>query len=177
MLFISAGHHLKDSGAIGSGTQENLETIKFRDLVVAILRGRGLKVVTDDDHETLGEYLARIKTGDGSVVCEYHFDAANGQAFGSTAIVGIDADKNDNAMAKELVDITAFKIGTKNRGVINEGESHRGRLGLMRETGIVALIELCFIDNPTDFAKYELVKQELAVHHADILEKYEKLIP
>jgi N-acetylmuramoyl-L-alanine amidase len=177
MLFISAGHHLKDSGAVGSGTQENLQTIIFRDKVVAILRARGLKVITDDDHETLGEYLAKIKTGDGSVVCEYHFDAANGTAFGSTALVGIDADKNDKSMAKELVDITASIIGTKNRGVISESESHRGRLGLMRETGIVALIELCFIDNSTDFANYTKVVDTLAVNHANILEKYEKLIP
>jgi len=117
MLFISAGHHLRDSGAIGSGTAENVETIKFRDLVVSILRGRGLKVITDNDNETLGEYLARIQPGEASVVCEYHFDAANGFAYGSTAIVGIDADQNDNAAATELVTVTASTIGTKNRGV------------------------------------------------------------
>ena len=71
--FISAGHHLKDSGAIGSGTQENLETIKFRDIVIKLCKDMGLKVITDDDHETLKEYLDRIKTGDGSVVVEFHF--------------------------------------------------------------------------------------------------------
>jgi N-acetylmuramoyl-L-alanine amidase len=176
MIFISAGHHLKDSGAIGSGTQENLETIKFRDLVVSNLRGRGLKVITDDDNETLPQYLSRIQPGEASVVCEYHFDAANGTAFGSTAIIGVDADKNDKAAANELVNVTATTIGTKNRGVISEAESHRGRLGLMRKKGIVVLVEICFIDNPKDFSKYELVKNDLAIKHADILEKYDNLI-
>jgi len=50
--------------------------------------------------------------------------------------------------------------------LINESESHRGRLGLMRKKGIVVLLELCFIDNQQDFSKYELVKNELAIKHA-----------
>jgi N-acetylmuramoyl-L-alanine amidase len=137
--FISAGHHNKDSGAIGSGTQENWEAKKFRDLVVPHAKKLGVKVITDDDNETLSEYLKRIQSGSGSVVVEFHFDAANGTASGSTAIVGVDADRLDKSFAQELVDLTAKILGIKNRGVKSEAQSHRGRLGLMREQGIVCL--------------------------------------
>ena len=64
----------------------------------------------------------------------------------------------------------------KNRGVLSEADSHRGRLGLMREKGIVALLELCFISNPDDLKAYDLHKTELAGKIADILIKYDALI-
>jgi len=174
--FISAGHHLKDSGAVGSGTQENLETIKFRDAVIPIVQEAGITVISDSDKETLKEYLDRIKTGNGSTVIEFHFDASNGKATGTTAIVGTDADRLDKAFAKELVDVTAKVLGIKNRGVISEAQSHRGRLGLMREQGIVSLLELCFIDNPLDMATYNMNKHTLAYSIAEIIIKYDKMI-
>jgi N-acetylmuramoyl-L-alanine amidase len=174
--FVSAGHHLKDSGAIGSGTQENLETIGFRNLVVPICKQRGLKVFVDDDKDSLATYLSKIKTGDGSVIVEFHFDAFDGKATGSTAIVGVDADENDKAFAKELVDTTASVLGIKNRGVISEAKSRRKSLALMRKTGIVSLLEICFIDNPSDMAKYNQNKIKLANEIAAIIDKYDKLI-
>jgi len=174
--FISAGHHLRDSGALGNGTQENLETMEFRDLVVPILREKGLKVITDEDNETLPQYLNRIQTGEGSVVLEFHFDAYNHIASGSTALYGVDADRNDKAFADELVAGCSAIMGIPNRGAISETESHRGRLGLMREMGIVCLLELCFIDNDNDMIKYNSKKLLLANFVANIVEKYENLI-
>jgi len=174
--FISAGHHLRDSGALGSDEQENLEAMEFRDLVVTILRAKGLKVITDEDNETLPQYLNRIQTGEGSVVLEFHFDAYNRKASGSTALYGVDADQNDKAFASELVAGCSNIMGIPNRGAISETQSHRGRLGLMREKGIVCLLELCFIDNDNDMNKYELNKLALANFVANIVEKYENLI-
>lgn len=174
--FVSAGHHLRDSGALGSGTQENLVVIKFRDLVVSKLKARGVKVFVDNDNETLAQYLQRIKTGEGSVVLEFHCDAFNGKASGTTALVGVDADKNDKDFAKELVDTTANILGIPNRGVQSETKSHRGRLALMREKGIVCLLELFFIDNPADYAKFNHNEVKLADAIVAIIEKYDNLI-
>ena len=78
--------------------------------------------------------------------------------------------------AKEIVDATAQTLGVKNRGVINEAESHRGRLGLMREQGIVSLLEIGFISNPDDVKKYQQKKIELATRLARIIKKYDDLI-
>lgn len=181
MIFISAGHNPKgikiDAGAVGNGFHEADLTVEFRNLVIAELKKQNAPYVSDNDDERLGQYLERIKTGNASVVLEFHFDASDkSTATGSTSLVGSDADRLDNAFAKELVDITAFRLGIKNRNVINESQSHRGRLGLMRESGIVALLELCFISNINDLNAYNENKEILAKEIANIVIKYDKMI-
>jgi N-acetylmuramoyl-L-alanine amidase len=180
-VFISAGHNPKgikvDPGAVGNGYHEADLTVEFRNLVVSELAKRKIIAITDKDDERLGEYLNRIKTGSGSVVLEFHFDAAvSPSATGATSLFGSDADRLDKAFAKELVDATSTILGIKNRGAKSEADSHRGRLGLMREQGIVSLLELCFISNKEDLQKYQANKKTLAFKIAEIVERYEALI-
>lgn len=179
--FISAGHNNKgikrDSGAIGNGYQEANLTVEFRDMVIAECLKLGVKVIKDNDDERLGTYLERIKTGNGSVVVEYHFDASDKPtATGTTGLIEAEADRLDKAFAKELTDTTATTLGIKNRGVITEAQSHRGSLGLMREEGIICLMEIAFISNKQDMVSYQNNKKDLAVKHAKIIKKYESLI-
>jgi len=181
MIFISSGHNpngLKvDPGAVGNGYHEADLAVEFRNLVAAFLLAKKITFITDKDDERLGEYLKRIKTGNGSVVLEFHFDAASSSsATGSTALIGNDSDRLDKAFAKELVEANASILGIKNRGVKTEADSHRGSLGLMREQGTVALLEICFISNPEDLQKYQENKMSLAYKIAEIVERYEKLI-
>lgn len=179
--FISAGHYLKDTGAVSGNLKENEKTIEFKNLILPELNklyGPNGKVVVDNDAETLSQYLGRIKPGTGSVICEFHFDAASpATATGSTAIIGDDADRLDKAFAKELVDTTSNLLSIKNRGVITESQSHRGKLGLMRKVGIVSLLEICFLTNPNDMAAYEKYKYCLAKELAAIIKKYDDIIP
>ena len=182
-VFISAGHNPKgikiDPGAVGNGFREADLTVEFRDMVISELKKLNLpKVICDNDSERLSEYLNRIKTGLGSVVLEFHFDAASSPAAsGTSSIVGNDADRLDKAFAKELVDKTAAVLMIKNRGVISEGQSHRGTLALMREQGTVSLLEICFITNKNDLAMYNKYKYVLAKEIAKIIFKYETLVP
>jgi N-acetylmuramoyl-L-alanine amidase len=180
MIFNSAGHNPKgikvDPGASGFGYNEAHLACMQRDAVNAELDKKNVKYISDKDDETLADYLKRIQTGEGSVVLEYHFDAFNGKASGATALVGSDADRLDKMFAKELVDTTSTILGIPNRGVKSESESHRGRLGLMREQGTVSLIELCFIDNKADLDKWFANYGKLAKAYADILIKYENLV-
>lgn len=184
MIFVSAGHNSQsktikqDPGAVNKdGTKEGDLTILFRDLVKIQLDLLGAKYITDFEEENLAMYLKRIQTGSGSVVVEYHFDAAESpDAKGTTVLVGEDADRLDKAFAKELLDITVAILGTRSRGVISEKESHRGRLGLMREQGTVCLVEIGFITNKDDLEKFRINKIALAKAHADIIVKYEKFI-
>jgi len=180
-IFISAGHNPKgikvDPGAIGNGFHEADLAVEFRNLVVGELNKKNINVITDNDDERLGDYLKRTQTGNGSVVVEYHFDAAvSSTATGSTSLIGNDADRLDKAFAQELVDSTAKYLEIKNRGVKTEDDSHRGSLGLMRETGTVALVELCFISNSSDLKAYQMNKLELSKKHAEIIIHYENLI-
>lgn len=177
-VFASAGHHLKDPGAIGvNGRKEADEAIKFRNAFVKYLEPTGVKIITDNDNETLSQYLTRIVTGNGSVVIEFHFDAFDGIASGTTALVGNDADRLDKLFAKECVDTVSRVLNIPNRGVRTESQSHRGRLGLMREQGIVCLIELGFIDNKNDMDSFDKNFFTLASELSKIAEKFEKLIP
>lgn len=179
-VFISAGHNTKgqrDPGAVSKYGVEAEKTAEFRNIVNGIAKGLGLKVITDRDDEKLSDYLKRIKTGSGSVVLEFHFDAGPETASGCTVIVGSDADRLDKLFADEIAKTTAEVLGIKNRGVISEALSHRGRLGLMREQGTVALLEIAFISNKSDMIKYEANKFELASRIAKIVKKYEDLVP
>lgn len=180
-VFLSAGHNPKgikvDPGAVGNGFREADLAVEFRDLVIKECEKLGLKVIQDKDDERLGSYLERIKTGSGSVVLEFHFDASvNATATGTTALIEAEADRLDKAFAKELVDLTAFTLGIKNRGVISEAQSHRGSLGLMREYGIICLLELAFISNNQDVQLYKANKEKLAFSMARVIKKYEDMI-
>lgn len=179
--FISAGHNPKgikpDPGAVANGMHEANLAVEFRNLVIDELLKLNVKVISDKDDERLGDYLKRIQTGSGSVVLEFHFDAAaSSTATGTTSLYGSDADRLDIAFAKELVETTAAVLGIKNRGALSEKDSHRGSLGLMREQGIVSLLELCFISNPQDIEKYQANKNELAFKIAQIVARYENLL-
>jgi N-acetylmuramoyl-L-alanine amidase len=183
MIFISAGHHLgsskqkQDSGAVGNVLQENKVTVEFRDLVCRELDSLGAKYIKDSNDEPLATYLKRINTGNASVVIEFHCNASSiATAEGSTAVIGSNADKNDKSFAKEINDAFCTILGTKNRGVISETQTRRGRLGLMRESGIVMLQEMFFISNKKDVEKYNLNKEKLANVVAAIIVKYEALI-
>jgi len=182
MIFISAGHHSKhptspDPGAIGNGYKEGDLTIEFRDLVSNELTMLGVQHKKDIDTETLQQYVNRIQTGNGSVVCEFHFDAGTSSATGTTSLVEIDADRLDIACAKEMATVTSQILGIKNRGVKSEADTRHKRLALMKENGIVVLHELCFITNADDVAKYQAKKKDLAKAIAQILVKYENIIP
>lgn len=179
-VFISAGHNPKgqrDPGAVKGPLIEAILTEEFKKFVVPICEGLGLKTITDRDDERLADYLRRIQTGAGSVVLEFHFDAGPEGGNGSCVIIGSDADRLDKAFAQELLEATTSTLGTKNRGVLTEAQSHRGRLGLMREQGTVALLEVCFITSKEDMAKYNYKKIELATKIARIVKKYEDLVP
>lgn len=183
MVFISAGHNAQsktiksDPGAIGNGYKEGDLTIDFRNRVCKELDRIGTKYTRDSDEESLSMYLRRINTGSGSVVIEYHFDAAaSSAATGTTGLIEREADRLDRAFAKEITDATASILGIRNRGVITEAESHRGSLGLMREEGIICLSELCFISNKSDVNNYLKYRDALAKKHAEIITRYERLL-
>ena len=183
MIFLSAGHNSKsksvkqDPGAINKfGVKEGDLTIEFRDLVAKELELLNLPFKTDLQEETLQMYLDRIKTGTGSVVIEYHFDAGPEVAQGSTSLIEEDSDVNDMKFAREILDSTCQILGTRSRGVKPESWTRHGRLALMREEGIICLFEIGFITNEQDLAKYHAKKHQLAKDHALILRKYELLI-
>lgn len=180
MIFLSAGHNpfglTPDPGAMANGYKEAELTVIMRNLVSQQLKNMGVPHITDRDDERLGTYLERIKTGNGSVVLEFHYDAGPATATGCTALIEKEADRLDRAFAKELSDLVSQTAGIRNRGVKSETESHRGSLALMREEGIICLLELGFITNLQDVKLIDANKERIAYVIAQILVKYENMI-
>lgn len=179
-VFASAGHNTLgvkvDPGAVANGYREADLNIQFRDLFIKECKALGMKVIQDLDNESLGQYLTRIQTGNGSVVIEFHFDAAKPEASGTTALVEAEADRLDKAYATECVATTSRITGIPNRGVRSEKDSHRGSLGLMREEGIICLLELGFITNINDIKSHIKVRPILAKELALITKRFEDYI-
>lgn len=183
-IFLSAGHHLNpakpDPGAVNKKTkrQENLESIRVREAVICRINALrpDIKVIKDRDEETLSQYLARIKPGYASVVCEIHFDSFSETSTGSTSIIPDNFDNNDKSFATELVHEVAKAIGIRNRGVITEKQSARGKLALMRKVGTVCLLEVCFISNENDMLLFDKNFTAVVDAIARVLIKYEDLI-
>jgi N-acetylmuramoyl-L-alanine amidase len=183
MIYLSAGHNLgspttkADPGAVRGALHEVNLTIIQRDLTIAELSKLGVKVERDTNTETLGQYLARLKkkVKPSDIAMEYHFDAASQAATGATSVIGDDASQISKDLAKEMVDATARILGIRNRGVITEAQSHRGKLGFMRLACPCLILELAFISNPSDTDKWEDKRDELAKEHAKILKKYDAL--
>jgi N-acetylmuramoyl-L-alanine amidase len=180
MIFISAGHHFnptkKDPGAVNKqGVKEADLTRELRDLTVAWLKKIGAKFMTDNDTETLGQYIARIKPGSGSVVCEFHFNAGVESANGAETLVKRNATKAEKDLAKEVNDVFV-DAGMKDRGVKTEADSHRGTLAILNTgAGLSILPEVCFISNPADLERYQAHKHTMASKIAQILLKYDNL--
>lgn len=176
--YISAGHHLKDPGAISNGLQENTLTIRVRDRVSELLRGLGATVYNDKDDETLAQVISRFKPGNGSVLLEFHFDAASPSASGAT---GFYADNPSSAhsmnFAYDLAEDCANALGIPSRGARSESDSHRGKLAFVRQEGICALLEIAFITNPDDMNKFEANFNHLCENIASTVYYYDQMIP
>ena len=176
MIFSSAGHGGSDPGAIANGYREADLTIEFRDLLNKELTELGAKFISDKDGETLGAYLGRIKTGDGSIIHEVHFNAATPAATGIEVVIPDRHTREEFNCAFELAAAIQKHTGLKlrgDKGVITEGQTHRGKLGLMRPEGINLLTEMCFISNANDLKQYFQAKEAIAKDFAIILKKYD----
>ncbi|HEV7783445.1 MAG TPA: N-acetylmuramoyl-L-alanine amidase [Chitinophagaceae bacterium] len=183
MKYISAGHCSVhgpnyDPGAPGiNGRWEANETVILRDAVITEIKRRGYTdIVQDLNSENRNEYFKRIKTGDGSVVVEFHFNAGTLSATGTEALIAVDAGNPDKTMAAEFASVTSKTLGIKNRGAKSEAGTRHKRLGLMREAGIVTLVEVCFISNANDMAAYDKNFETLVTYYADIVIRFDLMI-
>jgi N-acetylmuramoyl-L-alanine amidase len=183
MKFISAGHcnlpgPNHDPGAPGvDGRWEANETVILRDAVIDEIKRMGFTdIVYDLNSETLRQYLKRINTGNGSTVVEFHFNAGPRIATGTESLIAAGASVYAKDMASEFAVSTAKILGIRNRGVKSEADTRHKRLALMRESGIVALVEVCFITHAADMAAYDRNFKVLVQSYAAIIIKYDLAI-
>ena len=178
MIYISAGHHDKDPGAIGNGYKESELNIELRDLIIKELDKMGVKYIKDKDWETNTQYQGRIKPGNGSVLLDIHFNSSsNSSATGVETIVKEGANIDSKNFAKDILNDVVTETKLKSRGVKSEKESHRGKLGILHtKAGISCLLEVGFISNINDIRTYKDSLKTLPKKIATTLKKYEDLI-
>ena len=177
MIFLSAGHHNKDAGAVANGFKESELTKELRDLIASEIKRIGGSVMLDNDNETLSEYIRRIKPGSGSVVCEVHFNASSSpNASGVECLHASGAGATSKNLSNEIASAVSNSLCITNRGAKSEAESARGRLAILRtNAGIACLPEICFITNKNDMESYQAKKSQVAVCIAHLLVRYDSM--
>ncbi len=176
-LFLTAGHHFKDSGAVANGYQENLLNIEIRDLVVAELKKRfpGIEVWTDSDSKTLAQVILEVKAQAtaNDIWIEFHFDSAERiAASGTTALVANNAREKSRLIAADLALVGSQTLAIPNRGVRTESESNRGKLGMLHTAASSVLLEVGFVSNIGDMVSFQKQKHCLAEVYANKIAKY-----
>ena len=175
-IFLTAGHHNKDSGAIGNGYKENALNMELRDMITQRIKqlNPNIKVWNDDDNDTLSQVIAKINkvATSNDILLEVHFDASlSPKSSGGTALIADGAREKSQLLGAELVNIGSTVLKIPNRGVWNEKKSNRGRLGILHTPASSVLYEVGFISNPTDMINHQDWKHWLADEFARILIK------
>lgn len=155
MSFPSGGHHNSDPGAVANGYSEFELMSMFRNKVTAYLEKKGHRYITDKDWETNSQYQNRIKPREGDFLIDFHADAASNKLVsGVGTFVSNNAGVVSKRAAKEIVDGLAKIMGIPNRGVKDESQTARKRIGILNKPGAAVLVELFFITNPNDIKAF-----------------------
>jgi len=178
MIFLSAGHHNADPGAVANGYIERELTKEARDTIKQDLNPA--EVILDKDYETNSQYQSRIKPGSGSVVFDTHFNAGHPTAGGTECYVNAKDFENKNSlsylMADEISRTTSEVLGIRNRGVKPDNQSQHSRIGILNlGAGVSVLWEICFLSSVLDMQNLTLKKKELYKKIALIIKKYDAL--
>jgi len=153
MIVITAGHHNNDPGAVSNGFMESDLTKHLREKISNYILSK-YKVVKDQDSWTLPQTLSGIKTGEGSVCLDIHFNAGDPKATGTEIFVPANATPDELKVAHAIGFGVSRAIGIPYRGLKHPQDSHRKSLGIFKFSGINMLLEVCFITNKDDLDKY-----------------------
>jgi N-acetylmuramoyl-L-alanine amidase len=176
-VFVSSGHGGNDTGAVEGIYIERDLAIEFRNLLVKELQTLGVKCSIDADVNALKQTLDFIKGKflPSDILLDIHFNAGGGT--GVEIIVPNVSTPFEKQLAQRIADVINTVTGLKKRGggVKPESETARKTLGWMRPNSENILIEMCFIDNKTDMAVYNLNKYRIAKEIAKILSDFSKI--
>lgn len=181
-IYLIAGHHNNDPGAVGEHYKLNkiteaAFTMEQRDLIYDELKahnniGKDFNVVLDNDKDDLRTVIKKlndvVKPND--IVVDLHFNAFNTKATGTEVIIPSINSRLERELAKDITDILSDVMQIPNRGVKTEASLGR-RIGILHGKGNRILIETMFIDNPSDVTSYVKNKFIIAQEIAILLEK------
>ena len=159
MIYLIAGHHDKDPGAVSNGLKEADLTKKVRDLVYDRIKQLSPKtfVSKDDDKDTLSQVIRKIKPNIQSddILIDFHYNSAGSSATGVECVVDDFAGDRSIEIAEKICNIIHSITGLKNRGVKREKDTPRKQLGILGMRGSAVIVEMGFISNIDDVNKID----------------------
>jgi len=166
---VTAGHGEKDPGAVAkTGETEAALMTELRDLVADILIGKGHEVKTDGakwENWPLVRALKLIPQSD--VAIELHMNASDNPNAKGVEVISLPAQKD---LSREIARRIAHTLETPVRGAggwIDQSQSARGRLAFVNAGGLI--VEVCFLSNSEELAKYKDRKPLIAAAIAESL--------
>ena len=167
-ITVTAGHGAGDPGAVAHGVKEADLMTELRDIVALKLREAGYTVKTDVARwQNLPLVHALTLVPGSHCAIELHTNAATNPAATGVEVVAMPKDK---AKAQLLAKAIGHVLGLRLRGDggwIDQTQTARGRLGFVRAGGMV--VEVFFISNPDDLAKYQAKKWLVASAIAEVV--------
>ena len=168
-IFISAGHSNTDSGAV-NGTQTEANVVRdMRNMVAHYLREAKVNFRTDGTGLTnlpLKEAGRLASTAE--IAVEFHCNSFHlPTAQGVEALAGV----KDKELSKKLCSAVSKHMNNTIRGGDggwkDQGSGQHSRLFFVQKGGII--LELFFISNPKELARWEEVKWLVAREVAEVL--------
>ncbi|GGC87565.1 N-acetylmuramoyl-L-alanine amidase [Halopseudomonas salina] len=165
-LFISAGHSDADPGAVGNGYTEADIVLEFRDLLAGALRARGVEFSKDGEpgqNLPLSKAWRLAATQD--IALEFHCNA-----FRAATATGVETLSWPGQMdlGGRICNVISETLDIANRGAKGEASGQHSRLAFVSRGGGI-IVELFFISNPQDVARYQRWKLQLAEVLAELL--------
>lgn len=173
-FYISAGHRGKGTGASGNGIDEGVEAIWVRDQVSEVLRSLGYRVENDKNTDQLSAVVKGINATaePEDISLDIHFNAAGKTATGVECLVREAARVTEKTIAIDMCQRISKTLGIKNRGVKTDNQGQHSRLAMCSDIRCNALlVEICFISNSDDAARYKDSRLEIVRDIVDSLVK------
>jgi N-acetylmuramoyl-L-alanine amidase len=166
---ITAGHGSGDPGAVAkTGETEAALMQELRNILADKLRALGHEVKTDGARwQNLPLVHAMTLVPGSHAALELHTNAAENPAATGVEVVSLPEDRE---LARSVARAIAHTLELPVRGAggwIDQSQTHRGRLGFVRVGGMV--VEVFFLSNPVDLAKYQARKWLVASAIARVL--------
>ncbi|MDI1430149.1 N-acetylmuramoyl-L-alanine amidase [Polyangium sorediatum] len=157
---------------------KELRNLTVQKLALSQFQARKATVAIDDDNDSLRRVIKKIKSTQDDVVCELHFNSGNRTDSGVLAIHPEKATEKELELAQNIADTLSSIMGLRKvpgakpgqpAGMWSERETRHKTLGIMRPKGTNVLVEVCYLSNPFDIARYDLHKEDVALALADLL--------
>lgn len=160
-ILLIAGHGGTpyDSGAVGCGYTEAVETRRMANAVAPLLRAYGFEVALYDQSKDAYKVVTQggnLPISDVSYVLEFHLNSAANDPKGNGVTTGTEIFVHTNeagVTVEEAILRRVCALGFKNRGI--KRSSGLAVLKHVKGRGVShALVETCFIDDRDDMELY-----------------------